>query len=195
MFTGIVEGLGEIVSISPDQENIELTISSPFTSELKIDQSVCHNGVCLTVTSLDESSYKVTAIKETLEKTNLNALQPNDFVNLERCMKIGDRLDGHIVQGHVDGTAVCTNITDEDGSYGYFFEMETTPEVPFVNKGSVTINGVSLTLTMAEDRRFSVAIIPFTYEHTTFKFLKVGDHVNIEYDVIGKYVQRLMARK
>lgn len=195
MFTGIVEGMGKVVATTPDQDNLHISMTCDFTQELRVDQSIAHNGVCLTVTTINGGTYDVTAIRETLDNTNLGSLKPGAPVNLERCMKIGDRLDGHIVQGHVDGTAACTKITDEGGSTSFEFEMDHDPEVPFIHKGSVTINGVSLTLTLAEGRKFAVAIIPYTLEHTTFKYLDIGDRVNIEFDVIGKYVQQIMARR
>lgn len=189
MFTGIIESLGQVVDLKKDQENLHITVKSNFTNELKIDQSVAHNGVCLTVVEINNDEYVVTAIKETLDKTNLNTLQSGTIVNLERCMKLGDRLDGHIVQGHVDSTAICTNIQSEDGSTKFTFKYEGDQIT--VEKGSVTVNGVSLTVVDSKRNEFSVAIIPFTLEHTNFKNFEVGTKVNLEFDVIGKYVARL----
>lgn len=190
MFTGIIEQLGEVKHIEKDQENVHFTLSADFTNELKIDQSVAHNGVCLTVVSIENDTYVVTAIKETLDKTNLGNLNPGNKVNLERCMKLGDRLDGHIVQGHVDKVAECTAIEDQDGSWKFTFRYEGNEKT--VEKGSVTVNGISLTVVDSTDNVFSVCIIPYTYEHTNFHELKVGDKVNLEFDIIGKYVARLM---
>jgi|SRR5690606_1881346 len=190
MFTGIIEQLGEVKHIEKDQENVHFTLSADFTNELKIDQSVAHNGVCLTVVSIENDTYVVTAIKETLDKTNLGNLNPGNKVNLERCMKLGDRLDGHIVQGHVDKVAECTAIEDQDGSWKFTFRYEGNEKT--VEKGSVTVNGISLTVVDSTDNGFSVCIIPYTYEHTNFHELKVGDKVNLEFDIIGKYVARLM---
>ncbi|GAA0876920.1 riboflavin synthase [Wandonia haliotis] len=190
MFTGIIEQLGEVKHIEKDQENVHFTLSADFTNELKIDQSVAHNGVCLTVVSIENDTYVVTAIKETLDKTNLGNLNPGNKVNLERCMKLGDRLDGHIVQGHVDKVAECTAIENQDGSWKFTFRYEGNEKT--VEKGSVTVNGISLTVVDSTDNGFSVCIIPYTYEHTNFHELKVGDKVNLEFDIIGKYVARLM---
>lgn len=190
MFTGIIEQLGEVKHIEKDQENVHFTLSADFTNELKIDQSVAHNGVCLTVVSIENDTYVVTAIKETLDKTNLGNLNPGNKVNLERCMKLGDRLDGHIVQGHVDKVAECTAIEDQDGSWKFTFRYEGNEKT--VEKGSITVNGISLTVVDSTDNGFSVCIIPYTYEHTNFHELKVGDKVNLEFDIIGKYVARLM---
>lgn len=191
MFTGIIETLGSITNVEKEQENLHLTIKSTITHELKIDQSVAHNGVCLTVVAINNDEYTVTAIKETLDKTNIGFLKTNDIVNLERAMKLGDRLDGHIVQGHVDETGVCTNIKDENGSTVYTFEYNSDKNNVTIEKGSITINGVSLTVVNSTKNGFSVAIIPYTWENTTFKTLQVGDTVNLEFDVIGKYVARL----
>ena len=191
MFTGIIETLGSITNVEKEQENLHLTIKSSITHELKIDQSVAHNGVCLTVVAINNDEYTVTAIKETLDKTNIGFLKTNDIVNLERAMKLGDRLDGHIVQGHVDETGVCTNIKDENGSTVYTFEYNSDKNNVTIEKGSITINGVSLTVVNSTKNGFSVAIIPYTWENTTFKTLQVGDTVNLEFDVIGKYVARL----
>ncbi len=191
MFTGIIETLGSITNVEKEQENLHLTIKSSITHELKIDQSVAHNGVCLTVVAINNDEYTVTAIKETLDKTNIGFLKTNDIVNLERAMKLGDRLDGHIVQGHVDETGVCTNIKDENGSTVYTFEYNSDKNNVTIEKGSITVNGVSLTVVNSTKNGFSVAIIPYTWENTTFKTLQVGDKVNLEFDVIGKYVARL----
>lgn len=191
MFTGIIETLGSITNVEKEQENLHLTIKSSITHELKIDQSVAHNGVCLTVVAINNDEYTVTAIKETLDKTNIGFLKTNDIVNLERAMKLGDRLDGHIVQGHVDETGVCTNIKDENGSTVYTFEYNSDKNNVTIEKGSITINGVSLTVVNSTKNGFSVAIIPYTWENTTFKTLQIGDTVNLEFDVIGKYVARL----
>ena len=191
MFTGIIETLGSITNVVKEQENLHLTIKSTITHELKIDQSVAHNGVCLTVVAINNDEYTVTAIKETLDKTNIGFLKTNDIVNLERAMKLGDRLDGHIVQGHVDETGVCTNIKDENGSTVYTFEYNSDKNNVTIEKGSITINGVSLTVVNSTKNGFSVAIIPYTWENTNFKKLQIGDTVNLEFDVIGKYVARL----
>lgn len=189
MFTGIVEGLGVVKKIEKEGENIHFTIESPFTDELKIDQSVAHNGCCLTVVGIDGSEYVVTAILETLEKTNLGQWTEGTKVNLERCMVMNGRLDGHIVQGHVDTTATCTGIEDQDGSYKFTFHYESSDVT--VEKGSVTVNGTSLTVVDSKDKAFSVCIIPFTYEHTNFHQLSIGDKINLEFDIIGKYVAKL----
>ena len=191
MFTGIVEEVGEIVEITKEQGNLNVQVAAAMTSELKIDQSVAHNGVCLTVVAIDDRSYHVTAIQETLEKTNLGNLSVGDSVNLERGMKLGARLDGHIVQGHVDQTAECVAIKEESGSWVFTFKYDPSLGNITIEKGSITINGVSLTVVNSEIDHFSVAIIPYTYEHTTFKDLKKGNTVNLEFDVIGKYVKRL----
>lgn len=195
MFTGIIETLGEVTSIEKEQGNVHLTIKSDFTKELKVDQSVAHNGVCLTVVKIEDDLYTVTAIKETLEKTNLNTLSKFDALNLERGMKLGDRLDGHIVQGHVDQTGICTNIEDADGSTYFTFQYDSSLNNITIEKGSITVNGVSLTVVNSEKDHFSVAIIPYTLEHTGFKDFKVGTVVNLEFDVIGKYVTRLQQLK
>lgn len=193
MFTGIIEQLGEVISIEKEQGNIHFTISAPFTAELKIDQSVAHNGVCLTVVSIVENTYVVTAIQETLDKTNLGSWKIGSKVNLERCMLMNGRLDGHIVQGHVDTTAVCTSVEDQEGSWKYTFAYKSDQVT--VEKGSITINGVSLTVVDSLDHSFSVCIIPYTYEHTNFHQLSVGDEVNLEFDIIGKYVAKLMGNR
>jgi riboflavin synthase len=191
MFTGIIETLGTVTNIKREQENVHLTIKSSITNELKVDQSVAHNGVCLTVVNINKDEYTVTAIKETLDKTNIGQLKTKAFVNLERAMKLGDRLDGHIVQGHVDETGTCVDIKDENGSTVYTFEYNSDKKNITIEKGSITINGVSLTVVNSTKNGFSVAIIPYTWENTTFKTLQVNDKVNLEFDVIGKYVARL----
>ena len=191
MFTGIIEDLGTVNDINQEGSNLHFTITSSVTHELKIDQSVAHNGVCLTVVAIDNNEYVVTAIQETLDKTNLGTLKTGDTINLERAMKLGDRLDGHIVQGHVDQTATCTRVKEEDGSWYFTFKYDPALSNVTIEKGSITVNGVSLTVVNSKLNEFSVAIIPYTYEHTTFKNLKAGDEVNLEFDVIGKYVKRL----
>ena len=191
MFTGIIETLGVVKNVVKEQENVHLTIKSDITKELKIDQSVAHNGVCLTVVDIDNDEYTVTAIKETLDKTNIKALQPETIVNLERAMKLGDRLDGHMVQGHVDETGVCTAMKDENGSTVCTFKYTSSKNNITIEKGSITINGISLTVVNSKKDEFSVAIIPYTWEHTNFKTLQINDVVNLEFDVIGKYVARL----
>lgn len=193
MFTGIIEQLGVIKKIEKEGDNVHFTVESNFTNELKIDQSVAHNGCCLTVVAIDGNEYVVTAILETLKKTNLGSWNVGTKVNLERCMQMNGRLDGHIVQGHVDTTAECINIEDENGSWKFTFRYETSQ--PTVDKGSATINGTSLTVVDSKEQEFSVCIIPFTYEHTNFHQLKIGDRVNLEFDIIGKYVAKLMGLK
>ena len=191
MFTGIVETLGIISDIKKDQENIHLTIQTNITNELKIDQSVAHNGVCLTVVNLFDDKHVVTAIKETIDKTTLGLWQIGDKVNIERAMKLGDRLDGHIVQGHVDQTAICSNIEDKDGSWEFTFEYDTTLNNITIEKGSITVNGTSLTVVNSKKDSFSVAIIPYTYENTIFHTFNIGTKVNLEFDVVGKYIARM----
>lgn len=191
MFTGIIETLGIIEEITKEDGNIHLKVASAIASELKIDQSVAHNGVCLTVIQCDEKSHVVTAIQETLDKTTLGAWKVGDVINLERAMKLGDRLDGHIVQGHVDQTGVCTSVEEANGSWVFTFEYDASLTNITIEKGSITVNGTSLTVVNSERNRFSVAIIPYTYEHTNFHTFKVGTKVNLEFDVIGKYVARL----
>ncbi|WP_421804984.1 riboflavin synthase [Flagellimonas sp.] len=192
MFTGIIETLGKVEKLEKDGGNLHLTVSSGITSELKIDQSVSHNGVCLTVVSINGDSYTVTAIEETLNKTNLGDLKVGDTVNLERAMVLGARLDGHIVQGHVDQTAVCQSVAEQDGSWVYTFIYDSNLNNVTIEKGSITVDGVSLTVVDSQKDKFSVAIIPYTYEHTRFHTYKVGTRVNLEFDVVGKYVARLL---
>jgi len=191
MFTGIIETVGEIVNLNQEGKNLNLEIKTPLASHLKVDQSVSHNGVCLTVVEVKELSYVVTAIQETLDKTNLKTLTNGSIVNLERAMKLGDRLDGHIVQGHVDVTAICIDVEDANGSWIFTFKYKDT-EFSTVEKGSITVNGVSLTVVDSKKQTFSVAIIPYTFENTNFKEIKVGSEVNLEFDIIGKYVKNLM---
>jgi riboflavin synthase len=191
MFTGIIETLGKVTNVVKEQENVHLTIKSNITKELKIDQSVAHNGVCLTVVNINNDEYTVTAIKETLDKTNTGKLKTADIVNLERAMKLGDRLDGHIVQGHVDETGICKSLKDENGSTVCTFSYNSDKNNITIEKGSITVNGVSLTVFNSKKDEFSVAIIPYTWDNTTFKTLQVNDVVNLEFDVIGKYVARL----
>lgn len=192
MFSGIVETVAKIVDLKKDQENLHITLECPFTSELKIDQSIAHNGVCLTVVDINESCYTVTAIKETLLKSNLGGFSIGDKVNLERSMRPDALLDGHIVQGHVDQTACCVSVTEADGSWYYSFEYDASTGNITVEKGSVTVNGVSLTVVNSRQGAFDVAIIPYTYEHTNFHTFKVGSVVNLEFDIIGKYISKLM---
>ena len=192
MFTGIIEELGVVKQLNKRLENLEITIETNFTPELKIDQSVAHNGICLTVVDINKNDYTVTAIKETLDKTNLNTIAIGDAVNLERAMKLGERLDGHIVQGHVDQTAICNYIENTSGSWVFTFEYNAKENNITIEKGSITIDGVSLTVVNSKSNIFSVAIIPYTYENTNFKNLKKGSKVNLEFDVIGKYVKKLM---
>lgn len=195
MFTGIIEDLGVITNLTYENDNLHLTLKSNIASELKIDQSLAHNGVCLTVVNIDNSEYTVTAIKETLNKTTLGNLNIGDTVNLERAMKLGDRLDGHIVQGHVDQTAICKSIEHQQGSWFFTFEYDKSLNNITIEKGSITVNGVSLTVVNSKSSSFSVAIIPYTFEHTNFKSLQKGSIVNIEFDVLGKYIQKLNTLK
>jgi len=195
MFTGIIESIGIIKAINYDRSNINFSISSSLSNELKIDQSVSHNGVCLTVVSKEEGAYTVTAIKETLEKTNLGKLKLGDKVNLERCLKVGDRLDGHFVQGHVDQTAICTYVGNENGSWTFTFKYDDKNNNITIEKGSITINGVSLTVVNSKKSEFSVAIIPYTFENTNFNSFSVGTLVNLEFDVFGKYITKLFNKK
>jgi riboflavin synthase len=192
MFTGIIETLGKVKQLKQEGSNLHITISSRLASELKIDQSVSHNGVCLTVVGIEEDEYQVTAIEETLLKSNLGDLKTGDLVNLERAMILGTRLDGHIVQGHVDTTGTCTKIEQKDGSWYFTFSYPAKADQVTIEKGSITVDGVSLTVVDSEKNSFSVAIIPYTYENTRFKQYKTGSRVNLEFDVIGKYVARLL---
>lgn len=192
MFSGIVEAIATVAAVKEDQGNKHFTLSCPFVSELKIDQSISHNGVCLTVVELTDDTYTVTAIKETLLKSNLGLLKPGDKVNLERSMKPDALLDGHIVQGHVDQTAVCTEVEEADGSWYYTFEYEQAGDNVTVEKGSISVNGVSLTVVNSKDGSFQVAIIPYTYEHTNFHTFRKGSIVNLEFDIVGKYIAKLM---
>lgn len=194
MFTGIIETLAVLKKIESENTNVHFTFSSIITPELKIDQSVAHNGVCLTVVKIDGSDYIVTAIDETLKRTNLGSLKVGDAVNLERCMPAHGRFDGHIVQGHIDTTGICKNIKDLKGSWEFVFEHEKNKAYITVEKGSITINGVSLTVVSSTETTFSVHIIPYTFEHTNFKTIQVGSSVNLEFDVIGKYVAKLLNR-
>ena len=199
MFSGIVEGMATVVAIVKDQENLHFTMKCDFVDELKIDQSVSHNGVCLTVVRIENGTYTVTAMRETLERSNLGLLKVGDEVNVERSMQMGGRLDGHIVQGHVDQTARCIAIEDQEGSHEYTFQYETTPEMVrrgyfTVDKGSVSVNGVSLTVCRPTRDTFSVCIIPYTYEITNFHAIKVGTVVNLEFDILGKYIAQYQAR-
>ncbi len=195
MFTGIIETLGKVTKLEKDGSNLHITINADITKELKIDQSIAHNGVCLTVVDIIENNYVVTAIEETLLKTNLNKLKLGDSVNLERAMILGSRLDGHIVQGHVDQIATCTSINEKDGSWFFSFEYDITTGNPTIEKGSITIDGTSLTVVNSGSNSFSVAIIPYTYENTRFNTYRIGTVVNLEFDVIGKYVAKLLARQ
>lgn len=193
MFTGIIETLGIVKEIQKEQGNLHITVASEITHELKIDQSVAHNGICLTVVKIDANLYTVTAIQETIDKTAIGTWQVGDVLNLERAIKLGDRLDGHIVQGHVDQTGVCTHIEEANGSWVFTFSYDPNLSNITIEKGSITVNGTSLTVVNSGSNTFSVAIIPFTYEHTNFHTYKVGTTVNLEFDVIGKYVARLTA--
>ena len=191
MFTGIIESIGIISDIKKDQGNVHLTIQTNITNELKIDQSVAHNGVCLTVVEIFDNKHVVTAIQETIDKTTLGLWKIGDKVNIERAMKLGDRLDGHIVQGHVDQTAVCKSIQEKSGSWEFTFEYDTGLNNITIEKGSITVNGTSLTVVNSAKNSFSVAIIPYTYEHTIFHTFNVGTKVNLEFDVVGKYIARM----
>lgn len=192
MFTGIIESTAQVLNLQKEQTNLKITLDNKLATEFKVDQSVCHNGVCLTVVEINGTSYKVTAIQETLDKTNLSEWKVGDLINIERAMKMEARLDGHIVQGHVDQIATCTKVMEKDGSWEYTFEYAVDPQNVTIEKGSICINGVSLTVVNSRSNSFSVAIIPYTYEHTNFKNMEVGSIVNLEFDVIGKYVKRLM---
>jgi riboflavin synthase len=196
MFSGIVEEAAPVVRLESEKDNLHITMKCSFTHELKIDQSISHNGVCLTVVRTEGDTYTVTAIRETLEKTNLGLLQPGDKVNLERSTKLDGRLDGHMVQGHVDQTAVCTDVTEAGGSWYYTFEYEPLQDDYItVEKGSVSVNGVSLTVVNSQDRSFQVAIIPFTWEVTNFHQIKKGTVVNIEFDILGKYIAKILKQQ
>ena len=192
MFTGIIENIGVISDLKKELDNLHITIKSPITKELKVDQSVAHNGVCLTVVNIVDDTYTVTAIKETLDKTSLGTIDVNDKVNLERAMMLGDRLDGHIVQGHVDQTAICTNVEEANGSWVFAFSYDSSLNNITIEKGSITINGTSLTVVNSKKDSFRVAIIPYTYKHTNFHTFKNGTVVNLEFDVLGKYVAKLL---
>lgn len=192
MFTGIIEDIGVVSNLKEELDNLHISIKSNITAELKIDQSVAHNGVCLTVVNINNDEYTVTAIKETLDKTSLNTLKIKDKVNLERAMKLGDRLDGHIVQGHVDQTATCINTKEANGSWIFTFAYDASLNNMTIEKGSITINGTSLTVVNSKKDTFSVAIIPYTYNHTNFNTFKIGTTVNLEFDVLGKYVAKLV---
>jgi riboflavin synthase len=195
MFTGIIEEIGIVSALKTDNANLNISIKSNLTHELKVDQSMAHNGVCLTVVDIEDSHiYTVTAIKETLDKSSLKHLKIGDLINLERAMKLGERLDGHIVQGHVDQTATCTHVENADGSWFFTFEYDNKQNNITIEKGSITINGVSLTVVNSQKNTFSVAIIPYTFENTNFKNIKKGTVVNLEFDVIGKYVARLLEK-
>ena len=195
MFTGIIETLGRVEAIREEATNKHFILSSAFTHELQIDQSVAHNGVCLTVVAIYGESYTVTAIDETLQKTNLNSLKVGDAVNLERCMQANGRFDGHVVQGHVDQTGICESVTDENGSWKFTFKYDASTGNVTVEKGSICVNGISLTVVDSQEDRFSVAIIPYTYEHTNLHSVKPGDSVNLEFDIIGKYVAKLLGKQ
>ena len=195
MFTGIIETLGLIKEIRKEDENLHITVSSSITNELKIDQSVAHNGVCLTVVGIENDNYTVTAIKETIDKTNVGDWKTDDIINLERAMKLGDRLDGHIVQGHVDQIGICKSIENTNGSWRFTFNYDAVLNNITIEKGSITVNGVSLTVVDSKVDEFSVAIIPYTFEHTNFKNFKIGTKINLEFDVIGKYVTKLHSLK
>ena len=194
MFTGIIEELGEVTELVQDKDNLHITVKSALSKELKIDQSLAHNGVCLTVVKLGDNTHTITAIKETIDKSNIGELRVGTKVNLERAMQLGARLDGHIVQGHVDQTAVCTEVNELEGSWLYTFSYDNSYDNLTIEKGSITVNGVSLTVVDSKQGSFSVAIIPYTYENTNFHQFKVNDTINLEFDVIGKYVARLMGK-
>lgn len=192
MFTGIIESLGVVAALRPEGSNLHITIRASISNELKIDQSVSHNGVCLTVVQAGDGMHTVTAVDETLQRSNLGQLQTGDVINLERCLRIGDRLDGHMVQGHVDATARLLSAEDQQGSWLLTFGFEPARGRYIVNKGSISLNGISLTVFGVTENTFSVAIIPYTWEHTNLSKLKAGDYVNVEFDIIGKYVEKMM---
>jgi riboflavin synthase len=195
MFTGIIETLGKVQELKNENDNLHISVKSSITNELKIDQSVAHNGVCLTVIDIKDDVYTVTAIRETLEKTNLSDWKTGDLINLERAMLLGSRLDGHIVQGHVDQIGICKSVEKANGSWYYTFDYNPKLSNITIEKGSITVNGVSLTVVNSKENEFSVAIIPYTFEHTNFQNFEVGTKINLEFDVIGKYVSRLFALK
>jgi len=195
MFTGIIEDMGIVMGLKKDLGNLHISIKSNLTPELKIDQSMAHNGVCLTVVDIKDDVYTVTAIKETLDKSNLGTINIHDKVNLERAMKLGDRLDGHMVQGHVDQTAVCTKVEETNGSWMFSFHYDSKLNNITIEKGSITVNGTSLTVVDSKKDSFSVAIIPYTFDHTNFSTFKEGSIVNLEFDVLGKYVSKLLDLK
>lgn len=190
MFTGIIENLAKIISINKSKSNLDITLSSSLTSEFKIDQSISHNGICLTIVNIDGNNYTVTAIEETINKTTINSWKKGDSVNLERAMKLGDRLDGHMIQGHVDQIGTCVDFTMKDGSWEYVIQYEKSENIT-VEKGSIAVNGVSLTVIDSKTNSFKVAIIPYTYEHTNFKTLRKGDLINLEFDILGKYLYKM----
>lgn len=195
MFTGIIETLGTVQEIKKDKDNLHITLVSTLTDELQVDQSLAHNGICMTVVAISKNLYTVTAIGETVKKSNISYWKTGDSVNLERAMKLGDRLDGHIVQGHVDQIGSCITALETNGSWYYTFEYDETINNITIEKGSITVNGVSLTVVDSRNNQFSVAIIPYTYEHTNFKSFEVGTKVNLEFDLIGKYISKLYSSK
>ena len=194
MFTGIIENLSKIKEIKKEGDNLSINFISDIASELKVDQSISHNGICLTVVKIVDKTYCVTAIKETILKSSIQKWKTGDLINIERAMKLGDRLDGHMVQGHVDQTAVCKNIIEEDGSWYFDFEYSASENMT-IEKGSIAVNGVSLTVVNSKENSFSVAIIPYTYNHTNFKNMRIGDMVNIEFDMIGKYITKIISNQ
>jgi riboflavin synthase len=193
MFTGIIESLGIIKELKKEHDNLHITVASALTSEIKIDQSIAHNGICLTVVAIHNDSYTVTAIQETIVKTTISEWKVGDLINLERAMKLGDRLDGHIVQGHVDQTGKCKSVIESNGSWFFTFEYDKSLSNITIEKGSITVNGVSLTVVNSKENEFSVAIIPYTYDNTNFKTLVIGSKINLEFDVVGKYISKLYA--
>lgn len=193
MFTGIIESLGIIKELKKEHDNLHITVASALTSEIKIDQSIAHNGICLTVVAIHNDSYTVTAIQETIVKTSISEWKVGDLINLERAMKLGDRLDGHIVQGHVDQTGKCKSVIESNGSWFFTFEYDKSLSNITIEKGSITVNGVSLTVVNSKENEFSVAIIPYTYDNTNFKTLVIGSKINLEFDVVGKYISKLYA--
>lgn len=195
MFTGIIEAFGEVIQVTPYGSGIKIDLFCSFLHEIKIDQSISHNGVCLTVMDITDTHYSVVAIQETLERSNLSSLQAGDKVNLERCVRVGDRLDGHLVQGHVDTVARCKDIIEKDGSWEFTFEHDEAPSFLTVDKGSISLNGISLTVFNTSSNSFSVAIIPYTYDHTNLKDLKPGGLVNVEFDITGKYIEKILNQR